>query len=455
MAIAVITSAYTFISVNTVFGQTQTTNSVPGESEILLDILRKKGLLTEQEVRDAEKALQERRLGKEKAESEAFKFKINKAVKAIELFGDARLRYELREAQSIYSDTVSRERYRYRLRIGAKADFTDNFYGGIRIEPSTSARSALGTFGDDRGPWGKDNDRLNIGQLYIGWKPNDWFNMEAGRISNPIYSSILVWDSDLCPEGITEKFKYNINNLELFATFGQFFYDDGNPDNPFGTGAIGKDSFLFAWQVGANYKFNKSMSFQIAPAIYTYTGGGDYDVVFDPANGANTGTDHLMILDIPAEFNFTALNLPWKLFGQVAVNLEGSDRAEAARAINPLAYNAGGDENLAYQFGLSIGKSGKKGTWDARAFWLHVELFSLDPNLIDSDFFDGFLNFEGIGISLNYSVTDNIFLTLTYGYGDRINKSLVSGTGIDLGDFGKSYTANRMQLLQIDLNWKF
>lgn len=225
-------------------------NAEPSDAEILLDILRKKGLLTEKEVKEAQSAIKERKLTKEMLQSDAFKFKINKGVKSLEIFGDARLRYEMREGQSIYSDTVSRERYRYRLRVGVRTEFTDNFYGGFRLEPSTSARSALGTFGDDAGPWGKDNDRINIGQIYLGWKPNDWFTMEAGRIQNPIQSSILVWDSDLNPEGLTEKFKYSTEKYEAFATLGQFVYDDVNPNNPFGIGAVHRDTFMLVWQVG-------------------------------------------------------------------------------------------------------------------------------------------------------------------------------------------------------------
>ncbi|MGC9035911.1 MAG: putative porin [Verrucomicrobiia bacterium] len=432
-----------------------TASGEPSDAEILLDLLRKKGVLTEQEVKEAQSAIKERKLSKEQLQSDAFKFKVNSAVKNIELFGDARLRYELREGQSIYSDTLSRERYRYRLRVGLRSEFTDNFYGGIRFEPSSSPRSALGTFGDDPGPWGKDNDRINIGQLYLGWKPNDWFTMQAGRMENPIQSSILVWDSDLNPEGLMEKFKYSTEKYDLFATFGQFLYDDVNPENPFGTGAIHHDSFMLAWQVGANLKLNKTMSFQIAPVVYNYTGKGDtYNTIFNPAGGAITGINDLLVVDIPAEFNFKALGLPWKIFGQVAVNVKGSDRAAAARAINPLAYANSGSEDLAYQAGIAIGKSGKKGTWDARIFWLHRELFSLDPNLVDSDLYDSSLNMEGIGLSLNYSITDNIFATLTYGYGDRINKTLATGSG-DLGDFGKTYTTTRFNLLQIDLNWRF
>lgn len=436
-------------------GDNKPSQTPPSDADILLDLFRKKGLISEQDVQEAQKALQQRRSQSTESAGSSL-IKVNKAIKSLELFGDARLRYEWREGQSVYSDTLSRERYRYRLRFGAKAEFTDNFYGGIRLETSTSPRSSNVTFGDDGGgPWSKESDRINLGQLYLGWRPNEYFNIEAGRIANPIWSSILVWDSDLNPEGITERFKYSTEKVDYFATFAQFLYDDVNPENQFGWGAIRNDSFLLAWQLGAKVKFNKSTAFQIAPAVYNYAGLGDYDSIYDPATGKNTGIKDILVIDIPAEFSFSAAGLPWKVFGQVAINAKGSDRARAARIVNPLAYPGDSDENLAYQVGVAVGKPGKKGGWESRLFWQHTELFALDPNLVDSDIFDGMLNFEGICLSLAYYFTDNIFANITYGYGDRANKKLPTGQGLDLGDFGKTYTVNRYNLLQLDLNWKF
>ena len=38
----------------------------------------------------------------------------------------------------------------------------------------------------------------------------------------------------------------------------------------------------------------------------------------------------------------------------------------------------------------------KKHTWEARVYWQQIDLNSLDPNLIDSDFFEGPTNLQGI-----------------------------------------------------------
>jgi hypothetical protein len=47
----------------------------------------------------------------------------------------------------------------------------------------------------------------------------------------------MVWDGDINPEGAAPKFESSLGNFDLFATFGQFLYDDVNPDNPLGRAA--------------------------------------------------------------------------------------------------------------------------------------------------------------------------------------------------------------------------
>jgi len=58
-------------------------------------------------------------------------------------------------------------------------------------------------------------------------------------------------------------------------------------------------------------------------------------------------------------------------------------------------------ENMAYQIGFGLGNLGlvygqtsKKGTWEARTYWQHVEQYAVDVNLIDSDFFEGRANLK-------------------------------------------------------------
>jgi len=427
---------------------------VSSDAEVLLELFQKKGILTPAEAAEARKAIASRK-GAPEAAPETPSLVLNKTLKALQLYGDARLRFERREGRDPDGDAVERDRFRYRLRLGAKGDLGEGFFYGVRLETSDSPRSSNLTFGDDRGPWGKGEDKINVGRLYLGWRPADWLTLEAGRLANPIVSSRLVWDPDLNPEGAAERFQAAFGRTRFFAVFGQFLYDDVDPENPFGTGALRGDAFLLAWQVGAETPLASKATALIAPALYNYTGSGDYGGVYDPASGppGQTAINDLLVLDVPAEVRFALGPLPVKAFGQLAVNLQGDRRAARARALNPAAYPGSGDENLAWRAGLALGKLGGKKDWKLEAFWMRQELFALDPNLVDSDLYDSVLNFEGLAVSFSYAFTDNIFGSAAYAWGDRANKHLPTGLGGDLYRVGSSL--NDYRLVQLDLSWRF
>src|SRR5881275_10110 len=83
--------------------------------------------------------------------------------------------------------------------------------------------------------------------------------------------------------------------------------------------------------------------------------------------------------------------------------------------------------------GLVYGQCSKKNTWEARAYWQHVEQYALDVNLLDSDFFEGRGNLQGYYFALAYSFSDSILATVRYGYANRINHNLdTGGTNPDL-----------------------
>jgi hypothetical protein len=296
--------------------------------------------------------------------------------------------------------------------------------------------------------------------------------MTVGRMPMPLYVSPLLWDSDINPEGAAEKFKYGVGDVDFFATFGQFLYQDSNPDH----GIPSSDTFILAWQLGANVKLNKHLSFKIAPAIYNYTGVGQNNGLNTPfsgqglnglnpnTNGFNqNGINNLLVLETPAEFNFKVGRYNARVFGDFAYNFEGADRARAAvRATAPgggltQAYT---DENKAYQVGFGFGNLGlvygqtsKKNTWEARAYWQHIEQYAADVNLIDSDFFEGRANLEGIYTAVAYSITDGIIATVRYGYANPINKNL--GTGGSNLDLPVLNPIKNYNLLQLDVTWRF
>jgi hypothetical protein len=479
------------------------------DSDALLDLLVKKKIVTEKEAASLRADLEKQKTATgAPVPSDATKLKLSTPLTELELYGDARVRYEVRNGQTAApdpinppGDTYQRNRARYRLRLGLKGTLMDDWFFGVRLETSSNPRSTNITFGDDTsagpGPFAKNSDTISVGQAYFGYKGLPGLTLTAGKMPNPFVTSSMVWDGDINPEGLAEQYKYTIKlaagstatgaetttdkdgktmvteigspafvpTLDLFANFGQFVYDDSNPENPVGpapSGVPDTDAYLLGWQVGAKYTFSPGMSLQIAPTLYNYTGNGNTfnrhfsgDPTFsttDPVTGAvttttpnQTGINSLLVLEVPAEFAFKIGKLPARVFGDFAYNFEGDERARAA------GHPEKTDQNLAYQIGVGIGGTKRKGDISLTAFWQHAEQYALDPNLVDSDVYDSRVNIEGALVQIGYAITDAVTANLTYAHGWQIDRDL--GTG-GVGDVGIN-PVNDYNLLQADLSFKF
>jgi len=478
--------------------------------DFLANKLVEKGVLTVDEVRVL-KAQSEAARTNQVSELPASKWKLADSIQSIGLYGDLRLRYEYRgvdNSAGASPDTFYRERMRYALRVGLRGDLYDDFSYGVRLETATNPRSPWDTFGNNTTagsvtPSDKNSSGVYVGQAFLNWHPEAWYEMTVGRMAMPLYTTPMVWDSDINPEGAFEKFKYTIGPVDFFADFGQFDYQDPGSANRYVSG----DTFLLSWQAGANVRLGKDMAFKVAPAVYTYTGSGSASSGLGQTfvgQGSPTGTNpgvpggvaygsltaaqaqqaynqeginDLLILEIPAEFNFKLHKTPLgdlqaRVFGDFTYNFQGDDRATAAYNANPAAFpgmnGPATGKNYAYQAGFGIGSAGpvygptqglvygstsKKGTWEARVYWQHIEQYALDVNLIDSDFFEGRGNLQGVYSAFSYSITDAIIGTVRYGFASRIDDNL--GTGGNNLDIPGINPIKNYNLLQMDLTWRF
>jgi len=102
---------------------------------------------------------------------------------------------------------------------------------------------------------------------------------------------------------------------------------------------------------------------------------------------------------------------------------------------------------------MVYGSTSRKHAWEVRTYWQHVEQYALDPNLLDSDFFEGRGNLEGIYTALAYSFTDNFIMTARYGYASRINNKV--GTGGSNLDIPQINPIQYYNLFQVDMTLKF
>ena len=344
----------------------------------LLDALVKKGVLSDQEAEDI-RATE----AKDYATTSAAKLSIADYVTNLKLYGDARYRYEYLDEQpenSILARTSglgqhanTTERYRYRIRIGADYTFTDNFKAGVELESSQANDSANQSIGNAYNKFS-----INVGLLYLQWKPIDWLTLTGGKQRNPLYTTNLVWDPDINPEGGSEVANWTFpigggesapvskdpkdmksisapvagsdESFSIGLTAFQGIYADNSenaatPTN--GTGVADKhDIWQFVEQVPIQFNFNKDTFVKEVPGFDSYMGGGNNNLsgsVGGPNSPAGGGTDggdgalsfagphaadHLQIFTAPGEFDWKLWNLPFKIYWDFAWNTEGSARVQ-------------------------------------------------------------------------------------------------------------------------------
>ena len=477
----------------------------------LLEKLKDKGVLSQDEfnslkaARDEETAAQREARRKQAlkeaqqaekdekakdAEAKETKFVSSPGMKSLQLFGDVRLRYETRQATSSFpiaginpnSFDETLDRWRYAVRIGIRGDITEDWFYGLRLDTSDNPRSSWVTLGNatvnpaqSTAPYGKQGSQINVGQAYVGWRATPWLTVQAGRMPNPVYTTPMVWDPDINPEGIAERLNIPLDDkLTLFGTFGQYVYQTYNPQ----TDSVAHDGYQFAWQGGVDYKFAKATSAKVAVGFYNYSGFGSQPAAppatanlsgfrgpfaLGPqntigANAFNDGVNSLSYVEIPWEFNFPIASggIVGRAFGDLAWNTQADQRAAQG------SYASLGSQGLAWQAGVSVGTAiglsinqgnPKKHDWEARAYWQQIDLNALDPNLIDSDFFEGRTNIQGLFFAVAYSPADAIITTFRFGEAHRFNQGgPTPGSNADLPNVAP---ITSYKLMQFDLTWKF
>ena len=189
----------------------------------VLDILREKGILSEEEYKQAvEEAREQEKKAVQAATEEGKKAsKLPDWLNRISFFGDIRFRYEGIWNASL-TDTQSnpdRNRFRIRARLGTGIDATEEVQGRLRLvtgdpnDPISTNQTLSDLFTRKPvsfdwvyitlSPW----KTLGLDKLTGSTKPR--FSVTFGKFPTPTFvpgGSELVFDSDLSPEGITESF---------------------------------------------------------------------------------------------------------------------------------------------------------------------------------------------------------------------------------------------------------
>ena len=360
-------------------------NASAQSSDALLDKLVEKGILTTKEANELREET-------DKGFNQAYSAKsgLPDWVHSLKFNGDLRLRYD-----GIYNSDPSfndRDRYRYRLRIGATAMLTDHFETGLRLMSGENAKGGYSTGDPISGNASfQDNASKKLVYLdlaYMKWSPintPDWSgSFTGGKMENPFVFSDMIFDPDYTPEGLGEQFAFALDDQNSFKfNFGEFVLDESSTSS--------KDPFLLGAQVRLDSIWSPKWqsSFGISGLMISGSKNLNSSDVPDQNKGntrvnMNAGTTNKPVYQALAN-NFN----PVVVDGAVIFTMEKFPMYVGAFPIRlgaDYAYNPAADgNNQAFSAGVTFGKSGKKGTWDFTYKYKYMESDFWYEELVDSD----------------------------------------------------------------------
>ncbi len=479
------------------------------DSGALIDALVKKGVLSDQEAEDIRVDLT-----KEYNTTSAGKIEISSFISHLQIYGDARLRYQYQNDRTATDYATngdeSRNRYRYRLRLGALYTYDEHWSANVRLETATANNSSNEDFGRYFDKYGSE---MNIGLLYLEYK-NKFslfdststvangknFNtvtdpglevgldVRIGKHPKQILLSEAFWDPDTNPDGMSEELTFNnvgLDGLSFAARGGEYITSapqtDGAGTVLAGAAPIGSVSSthandtaaLFAAQIEGKYAWNSSSNVRIAPLYLDETPG----VISSnqEQNSANSlgvaaaSTESLVgqnpyaylgrfeVAALPVEVNWKAWGKPMQVWGTYGANLEGEDRLRA------LGFANEGGQNTFWNAGYQIGTNKVKGDWLVSAEYRYIEAASYDTNLSESDWANNGLNQQGFVVRAGYNFTDAVSGLISYYHSNPISSEFNTpgaspqsyANSNALTGNGSSPFQGQIDIIQADLNWKF
>lgn len=423
----------------------------------IVDALVNKGVLTEEEGKLISKGHAGEKAGQEKKDKAYSKIKISDAIDSATIYGDVRVRHEYRNATNQNDIELTRNRERYKITAGVKTE-AGAWYSDLAFAMGSEGRSDNATFAGSSSVTNGNapKETLYVKRAMVGFKATDWLSLEAGRIANPLYTTEMVWDKDLTHDGAAAKFNYTLGDYKLFGTAEAFQYKGDSKIYTNGTTADVTTNEVVVGQVGVEKELTDKIKAKVAGTYYKYgNAGGDFKPALGTATtpaGVNViGTNNLEILELPGEVSYKIDDkLTAKLYGDYVVNLDADKRAQLAGDTSSAA-----KDDTAWLLGASVksqaGKKESKGDWEVKGWYQQTGLYALDPNAVDSDFFDSKVNVKGYVLKGQYALADNVFVNSAYGHGSRYNNDMAV-TGVN-GD--TSYNFKDFDLFQLDLTYKF
>lgn len=335
------------------------------------------------------------------ASAQAEKLNLSDAVQSLKFGGDFRLRNDTRDRRGAGQNDVSQQRYR--LRFGLEAGLPNDFTAAFRLASGTgeqvSANQTAGHLNSQKGIW--------IDLAYLKWAgaliDGAKATLTGGKMVNPLwrtYSSDLLWDEDVTPEGLGESAEWALPGagVTVFANGLQMVADQDSNS--------GKNQWEFSSQLGAETSLPMGSSLRVAAAYHKWSDENRSSLnqaVVQDGNRRAGGVlaNRFGVGEVTAEWKAKPYDVPLSVQGTVARNLRA--HVDGVVVTGPMARDG-------YQAGLIVGAAKKKGTWEAAYFKKYAQSDVTVADVADSDFGDGGTNRQGHIVWVAYAPTDWMLL---------------------------------------------
>jgi len=181
------------------------------------------------------------------------------------------------------NNTQQREYERIRFRFGADMDLGEGFTSGFRIGTGqngnpVSENQTLGAVGSNGQGGNFSSYAIWVDRAFlkyeIGDNPDKMAALTFGRFDNPFYTpTSMMWANDIGFDGIAAQARYKIfKGFTPFATVGLFpiFNTDLNYSSTEQPKNSSNDKYLYAAQVGLDWKLTKDLNFKGAVGYYYF-----------------------------------------------------------------------------------------------------------------------------------------------------------------------------------------
>ncbi|HIC44218.1 MAG TPA: hypothetical protein EYO73_07980 [Sulfurimonas sp.] len=309
----------------------------------------------------------------------------------IHLKGDLRLRYE-----SIERDDTPAEdnKYRYRLRIGAVVDLTDNLHAEVGMRSGfANPTSGNQTFEEDEPlkDYFFQSLRFNVlGLVYNSGNSTYKVGRQPYMMYRPIKSQ-LVWDNDVSLNGANYQYKNDTHIITVGAN--QPTLEEKSTAN---------DTVnLFIAQYVNITKF-ESAQLNLGTGVYYYDGlkgntalfvSRKGNTMYKDTNGNNRYANDYHMVEAFGELKFK------DVFGKPVKVAAG------------LVYNFGAsDNNFGYDLAIQVGKAKKINDWQVKYSYTDLQEDATYGAYSDSDNFGGGTASKGHAIRAKFKAGKNIYL---------------------------------------------